>query len=63
MKKPVTIEARIAALEKEVSRLSALLECGRCRGSGTITDRNGELDECPICHGEPLFPLLSAPPR
>lgn len=41
----------IGALEKRIAKLEASLRCSRCGGSGTITMRDGDLDECPDCMG------------
>lgn len=40
------------AIDEELARLYAEIRCQTCGGSGTITDRNGDLDECPECRGE-----------
>jgi hypothetical protein len=32
-------------------QLQHIRNCPRCGGFGWITDRSGERDECPACHG------------
>ncbi len=42
------LDTATARLREEIDRATG---CQRCDTSGTITDRNGDLDECPECQG------------
>lgn len=46
-----TLWHKIKRLEKRVVILENNLKCSRCCGGGSITLRDGELDECPDCMG------------
>lgn len=48
----------VAALERRIATLEALVACPRCRGKGTITYM-GEQDECHDCHGTKINRILT----
>lgn len=48
------LKVEVNPLRVEINALAKLrraTDCSRCSGSGTITDRHGDLDECPDCRG------------
>lgn len=51
-------------LQRLLTRAVGELVCPACYNHGAITTGNGELDECPTCHGDKrnanLIELLSA---